>query len=53
MTLIDENAAEQACLEWFEELGYTRAFGPDLASRRVLSQTQRLDGGPPQLSRAD
>lgn len=31
MTLIDENMAEQACLDWFEELGYTRAFGPDLA----------------------
>lgn len=31
MTLIDENMAEQACLGWFEELGYTRAFGPDLA----------------------
>lgn len=31
MTLIDENAAEQACLDWFEELGYLRAFGPDIA----------------------
>ncbi len=31
MTLIDENMAEQACLGWFEELGYTCAFGPDLA----------------------
>ena len=31
MTLIDENMAEQACLGWFEELGYTPAFGPDLA----------------------
>lgn len=31
MTLIDENMAEQACLDWFKELGYTRAFGPDLA----------------------
>jgi len=31
MTLIDENMAEQACLGWFEELGYASAFGPDLA----------------------
>ena len=31
MNLIDENRAEQATLGWFEELGYTRAFGPDLA----------------------
>ena len=31
MTLIDENTAEQACLEWFEELGYERVFGPDIA----------------------
>ena len=31
MTLIDENMAEQACLDWFEELGYLRLFGPDIA----------------------
>ena len=31
MTLIDENMAEQACLGWFEVLGYEHAFGPDLA----------------------
>jgi len=31
MTLIDENMAEQACLDWFEELGYLRVFGPDIA----------------------
>jgi len=31
MTLIDENTAEQATLEWFEELGYERVFGPDIA----------------------
>ncbi|WP_346380623.1 type I restriction endonuclease subunit R [Acidithiobacillus sp.] len=31
MSLIDENMAEQAALGWFEELGYLRAFGPDLA----------------------
>ena len=31
MTLIDENMAEQACLDWFEELGYLREFGPDIA----------------------
>lgn len=31
MNLIDENQAEQACLSWFEELGYTYAFGPNLA----------------------
>jgi len=31
MTLIDENMAEQATLDWFEELGYERVFGPDIA----------------------
>jgi type I restriction enzyme R subunit len=31
MTLIDENMAEQACLDWFEELGYLRVFGPEIA----------------------
>ena len=31
MTLIDENQAEQACLGWFEDLGYERIFGPDIA----------------------
>ena len=31
MTLIDENQAEQACLGWFEGLGYERVFGPDIA----------------------
>jgi type I restriction enzyme R subunit len=31
MTLIDENMAEQTCLDWFEELGYLRVFGPDIA----------------------
>ncbi|MBP1627547.1 MAG: putative type restriction enzyme HindVIIP protein [Holophagaceae bacterium] len=31
MSFIDENQAEQACLSWFEELGYTFAFGPNLA----------------------
>lgn len=31
MSLIDENMAEQAALDWFEELGYQRIFGPDIA----------------------
>lgn len=31
MSLIDENMAEQAALDWFEELGYERVFGPDIA----------------------
>lgn len=31
MTLIDENMAEQTTLDWFEELGYERIFGPDIA----------------------
>lgn len=31
MSLIDEDQAEQATLEWFVSLGYQRAFGPDLA----------------------
>jgi type I restriction enzyme R subunit len=31
VSLIDENMAEQAALDWFEELGYQRVFGPDIA----------------------
>ena len=31
MSLIDENMAEQAALDWFEALGYERVFGPDIA----------------------
>ncbi len=31
LSLIDENMAEQAALAWFEELGYERVFGPDIA----------------------
>jgi type I restriction enzyme R subunit len=31
LSLIDENMAEQAALDWFEELGYERVFGPDIA----------------------
>ena len=31
MTLIDENMAEQGTLGWFEELGYERVFGPNIA----------------------
>ena len=31
MTLIDENTAEQAALDWFKELGYAYVFGPDIA----------------------
>ncbi len=31
MSLIAENMAEQAALDWFEELGYERVFGPDIA----------------------
>ena len=31
MSLINEDIAEQAALGWFEELGYSRVFGPDIA----------------------
>ena len=31
MTLIDENTAEQAALDWFKALGYAYVFGPDIA----------------------
>jgi len=31
VSLIDENMAEQAALDWFGELGYERVFGPDIA----------------------
>lgn len=31
MSLIDENQAEQACLGWFEALGYQIRSGPDIA----------------------
>ena len=30
MSLIDENQAELAALDWFESLGYSRVFGPDI-----------------------
>lgn len=30
MSLIDENQAELAALDWFESLGYFRVFGPDI-----------------------
>ena len=38
MSLIAEDHAEQACLGWFEELGYARAFGPDLALEGSLQE---------------
>lgn len=31
MPLIDDDMAEQATLDWFEELGYERVFGPDIS----------------------
>ena len=31
MTLIDENTAEQAAIDWFKALGYAYVFGPDIA----------------------
>lgn len=31
MPFIDDNMAEQATLDWFEELGYERVFSPDIA----------------------
>ena len=31
MSLIDESMAVQAALDWFEELGYERVFGSDIA----------------------
>lgn len=40
MTLIDENMAEQAALDWFEELGYERVFGPERP--RLMSGKLRI-----------
>lgn len=38
MSLIDENMAEQATLDWFEELGYERIFGPDIAPEGIQQE---------------
>jgi type I restriction enzyme R subunit len=32
MALITEDHLEQQCLEWFQDIGYTHVFGPDLDS---------------------
>lgn len=40
MTLIDENMAEQAALDWFEELGYERVFGPDIAPDGIRQERE-------------
>ena len=63
MALITEDHLEQQCLEWFQELGYTYAFAPDLApdgttpertyfrqvilTGRLRSALQRLNPGVP------
>jgi type I restriction enzyme R subunit len=40
MSLIDESMAEQAALDWFEELGYQRVFGPDIAPQGVEQERE-------------
>lgn len=40
MSLIDENMAEQAALDWFEELGYDRVFGPDIAPQGAQQERE-------------
>lgn len=40
MSLIDENMAVQAALDWFEELGYERVFGPDTAPDGISQERE-------------
>lgn len=40
MSLIDENMAEQATQDWFEELGYERVFGPDIAPDGIRQERE-------------
>jgi len=63
MALITEDHLEQQCLEWFQELGYTHLFAPDLdrdgpspertdyrqviLTSRLRSALQRLNPGVP------
>lgn len=36
--LIVEDTIEQACIEWFQELGYDYRFGPDIAPGEILAE---------------
>lgn len=44
MSLIDENVAGQAYLDWFEALGYARVFCPGAACLGDGCCRQRNDG---------
>ena len=39
---MDENQVERATLEWFDQLGYTLIFGPDLAPGQPSSERNSL-----------
>lgn len=43
MTVLNENDVEHAALEWLAQLGYVRAYGPDLAPGEVSSERDSFD----------
>ena len=40
MTILNENDVEHATLDWLAQLGYTRAYGPDLAPGESSSERE-------------
>lgn len=43
MTAVDESIVEDAALEWFAQLGYERAFGPNLAPGESSSERDSFE----------
>lgn len=43
MTSVDESVVEDAALEWFAQLGYERAFGPNLAPGEPSSERDSFE----------
>ncbi len=43
MTAVDESVIEDAALEWFAQLGYERAHGPNLAPGEVSSERDSFE----------
>ena len=43
MTPLDESVIEDAALEWFAQLGYERAYGPNLAPGEVNSERDSFE----------
>jgi type I restriction enzyme, R subunit len=43
MTVVDESVIEDAALEWFAQLGYERAYGPNLAPGEPNSERDSFE----------